>query len=178
MAALKKVELKDGRIASISFLSPGDSAEELRAYINSFVRENAYLLKDRKATLKEEREWKKKELAGMKKGERYVLIARVGGKLAGTSGAFRGRLKERNNVALGLAIAKPYRGIGLGESLLRLNIAVAKKRFRPKNIYLSVFAPNRPARSLYRKLGFKEFAVFPKWLLHGGKYVDHVMMKL
>ncbi len=178
MGLPKEVKLKDGRSASICFLSEKDSARELQRFINAFVAERAYLLYDRKMTLKEESEWKKTQLGKFEKREGYVLVARIGGAMAGTTGAYRERFKGRNNVSLGIAVAKRYRGIGLGEALLRMNITIARRLLKPKNIFLSVLAPNKRARSLYKKLGFGEFAVFPKWLLHGGKYVDHVFMRL
>jgi len=174
----KKIVLKDCRIATMAFLSRKDSVHELQDFINSLVEERTYLHYDRKVTLRQEREWKKKRLGDMRKREGYVLVARVDGRIAGTSGAYRERFKGRNNVSLGIAIAKSFRGIGLGEVLLRLNIRTARELLKPKNIYLSVLAPNKPARSLYEKLGFREFAVFPKWMLHKGKYVDHIFMKL
>jgi RimJ/RimL family protein N-acetyltransferase len=174
----KRVALKDGRIATIGFLGEKDSARELQGFINALVEEGAYIVYDRKATLKEENAWKKNNISKLKRRDGYILVARVDGKLAGTTGADRERMKGRHNVSLGLAIAKPYRRIGLGEALLRANIGTARRLMKPKNIYLSVFAPNKPARILYRKLGFREFAIFPKWLLHSGKYVDHVFMLL
>jgi len=174
----KEVKLKDGRIATIGFLSRRDDAGELRNYINSFVGEKAFLLADRKYSLKEEKEWKTNTLKAMRKGGHCHLIARVDGEIAGTTDAKRGKFKEKNNVSLGIAIAKPYRGIGLGEALLGENIRIAKRRWKPRNVFLSVLAPNRPARSLYRKLGFREFAIFPKWLLHEGRYIDQVFLKL
>ncbi|MEW6721684.1 MAG: GNAT family N-acetyltransferase [Candidatus Micrarchaeota archaeon] len=174
----KKIALKDGRTASVAFLSRKDSVRELREFINSFVSEGAYLAYDRKMGMKQEAEWKKAKLAEIRKGDGQVLVARVGGKIAGTCDARRGGFKGRDNVCLGIAIASGFRGAGLGEALLRLNIEVARIRQKPRNIYLSVQSPNRPARALYRKLGFREFAVFPKWLLQDGKYVDHVFMKL
>ncbi len=174
----KKVKLKDGRVATISFLSEKDSVRELQAFINALVAERAHITYDRKVTLKEEKDWKKKRLANLRKRTGYLLVARVDGRMAGTSGGFRDAHKARNNVCLGIGLARGYRSVGLGEVLLRTNIAIAKRFLKPKNIYLSVLAPNKPARALYRKLGFKEFAVFPKWILHNGKYVDHVFMKL
>ena len=76
-----------------------------------------------------------------------------------------------------IAIAKEFRGIGLGEALLSENIRLAKK-MRPKTLYLTVMAPNKRARALYRKLGFREFAIFPKWAKYGNRYVDKIFMKL
>ena len=177
---MDKIKLRDGRIATIGFLSEKDGVRELQRFINGLVKESTYLLYDRRMTLKEEKEWKRKNLAAFRKRDGYALVARVDGKLAGTSNAHREKFKARDNITLAIAIAKRYRGIGLGEALLRLNIKTAKRFFRPKprSIYLSVFGPNKAARSLYRKLGFREFAVFPGWFLHRGKYEDQVFMKL
>ncbi|HSB47726.1 MAG TPA: GNAT family N-acetyltransferase [Candidatus Bilamarchaeum sp.] len=175
---LKKIALKDGRIAAVSFLSQKDGAKELNDFINSLVSENAKIIYDRRVTLEEEKGWKKAKLSEFNKGESFILVARVGGKIAGTSEARKGRFKEDENVSLGLAIAKPYRGIGLGEALLRANVENARKAWRPRNMFLSVLANNRPAKSLYRKVGFRKFASFPKWVRHKGKFVDHEWMKL
>ena len=175
---MKELKLKDGRIAKVSFLSERDSTRELQRYINALIAEKTYLLHNKKQTLKQEEEWKKGELEAFRKKEGYYLVARVGGKIAGSSTARREKFKARGNVYLGISIAKPFRRIGLGEALLRLNIQMAKRLLKPKNIYLSVFKLNKPAYALYKKLGFKEFAVFPKWLLHEGKYVDWVYLKL
>jgi len=174
----KDVKLGNGTKAAIAFLSAKDSVRELQRYINAFVDEKAYILADRKFTIRQEAEWKRNILRSQRKRQEYILVARVGGKIAGTTGGRREPFKGRNNVVLGISVAKPYRRLGLGEALLRLNIETAKKLMKPRTIYLSVFAPNKPARALYRKVGFKKFAVFPKWLLHGGKYLDHVFMKL
>lgn len=178
MPAVIKIELKDGRTAEVSFLSKKDSTRELLLFINRIIAEKAYLIYDKKFTRKQEGEWKRKELEASEKKEGFLLVARVDGKIVATSGARMGNFKERRNVCLGIAVAKPFRSIGLGEALLRLNIRTARKLFKPKNIYLSVIAMNRPAYSLYKKLGFKEFAVFPKWIFHRGKYIDHVFLRL
>lgn len=174
------IKLKDGRTATVSFLSKKDSTREILSFINALIKEKTYLTYDKPFNLKQEEEWKKSELQGQEKHESYILVARVDGKRAGHCGARRGRGKERNNICLGIVVAKAYRSLGLGEGLMRLNIKTAKTFFnpKPKNIYLSIFKPNKIAYSLYKKLGFKEFAVLPKWLLHKGKYVDHILLKL
>lgn len=177
---MDEIKLRDGRVAKVSYLSKDDSTEELLEFINGLIEENACVLYDRKFTLKEEQEWKKNTLRQLREREGYLLVARVDGKFAGDTGCKRGMFKESGNVCLGVAIAREFRGLGLGEGLLRMNIEHAKKFFNetPKNIYLSVFATNRPAKALYRKLGFKEIAVLPKWLKHKGQYIDHIYMKL
>jgi len=175
-----KMELRDGRMAEISFLAKTDSVREFMGYINALVEEDAKIHFDRKVSLKEEKKWKADSLASMKKNEGYVLVARVGGRIAGVSNAHRERLRTRGNVFLGLSVAKPFRRIGLGETLMRANIAAAKKFFKPKSdiIYLSVFGNNKPAISLYQKLGFRMFAAFPDWIPYKKKRVDVIFMKL
>ena len=175
---MDRIRLKDGRIAVVDFLGKDADPKEHLGFLNTLVKERSYIHFDRKATLKEEIEWIKTNAEGLRKKERFVLVARVDGKLAGNSGSFRGRLKERDNASLGIALAKEYRGLGLGEGLLRLNIRYTKKLLRPKNIYLSVFATNKRAQKLYRKLGFREIARLPKWINHYGKYVDLILMRL
>lgn len=175
-----ELELDDGRMAKVSFLSKEDSTRELLLWINRLIAEKAYILADKKLTMKKEGEWKKNQLEMLRKRTGYTLIARVDGKIAGTSGATQGRTKERGCVMVGLAIAKPYRRQGLGEALLRLNVKTAKGWFRPRprNIWLSVFRENKAAYRLYKKVGFKEFAVWPKWYLHEGRYIDAIVLKL
>jgi len=176
----KEVKLRDGRTAKLEYLSEKDSTEELLKLINGLVEEKACILYNKKFTLEEEEKWKRGRLEEFKKRNGYVIIARVDGNLAGSSGCKKGDFKEKGNVCLGVIVAKEYRGLGLGEALLRLNVETVHKFFgeEPNNIYLSVFATNKAAASLYRKLGFKEFATLPKWLFHKGEYVDHIFMKL
>ncbi|MFH1393477.1 MAG: GNAT family N-acetyltransferase [Candidatus Micrarchaeota archaeon] len=180
MPTLGSIRLEDGRIAEVSFLSRADSTGELLVFINRLIAEKAYILLDKKLTLAQEEEWKKGELEGFRKKAKYTLIARIGGKIAASSHASCGIGRERESVMLGLAVVKPYRRLGLGEALLRFNINTARKFFRPKpkNIWLSVLRPNRPAYSLYKKVGFREFAVWPKWIKYNGKYLDSVVLKL
>jgi ribosomal protein S18 acetylase RimI-like enzyme len=174
----KKIKLKDGRIAEVSFLSEKDDTRELLDFINALIEEKVHLLYERRFTLKQEEEWKKNELEKFRRKKGYTLVSQVDGKIAGNSGCTMGAYKEKRNALLGIAVAKEFRRLGLGEELLRLNIQTAKRLFRPRNIFLTVFSTNKAAYPLYEKLGFTEFAVFPKWLLHKGKYIDLIYMKL
>lgn len=174
----KKVKLRNGKSVTISYLSRKDSVREILRYINRFVAEGSHLGFDKKFTLKEESRWKKDKLALMKKGDAFVIIARIDGRIASIAEARRGNFKERNNVGCGIGVTKECRRLGLGEIMLRRLIIIAKKKMKPKNIYLTVDEPNRPARLLYKKLGFREIARFRGWVLHKGKYIDKLFMKL
>lgn len=174
----KKVILKDGRVAEIRFLAAGDSVRGLQMFINALVDEDAKIAYDVKPTRGAEIAWKRQQLEAFRKREGYLIVAIVSGRLAGNTGAHRDRGRGRDNACLGLSVARDFRGAGLGEALLRANIEVARGFLKPRNIYLSVFANNRPAKSLYRKLGFRKFASFPRWMRHKGGYVDHEFMVL
>jgi RimJ/RimL family protein N-acetyltransferase len=175
---MDRLELKDGTVAEVSFMSSRDSTAELNRFINRLIEEKTFIMRDKRVSMKEEESWKKAALRKFRKKQGYVLVARVKGRIAGTSDAHKEVGKGSGNIFLGIVIAKEFRGIGLGEMLLRHNISLARKRLDARNVYLDVFGPNKIARSLYSKLGFKEFARYPKWLRHDGKYVDKIVMKL
>ena len=173
-----KHKLEDGRLVDIVPISAKIPTKLLLEHINSLIAEDAFLLLDRKLTLKHEEAWKKGVLDGVRKGIHIYFIAMYKGRIAGTCDAKRGMGKESDNVILGIAVTKDFRSVGLGEFLMRKTIAETKKKLKPRNIYLHVADPNNPAKALYKKLGFKEMARFPKWAKHRGKYVDVVWMLL
>ncbi len=171
-----EILLKDGRIAHVDFLRKSDSTRDMLDYINELITEGADIKMDTLQTIDAEKKWKAERLRNQKEKTGYILIAKIDGKIIGTSGAYRGIGKERDNVTLGIALRKEARGIGLGEILLKTNMEIAKKMFRPKNLYLNVYAKNRIARRLYRKLGFRQFARFKNWIKDGNGYGDMIWM--
>lgn len=173
-----EIDLKDGRKAVIDFVSRGDNVEELQQFANSFVDESAMVRYDTKFTHKATEKFIENQISAKIKKDGYTMIVKVGGMIAGTTSATREKDKARHNVSLSIAIAKPYRGVGLGKALLNHNIECAKELLEPKNIFLNVQKHNEWAVNLYEKMGFKEFAVFPEWVLQDGKFVDRVFMKL
>lgn len=89
-----------------------------------------------------------------------------------------GIAEESDNVVMDVAVAKDFRRAGLGEFLMKKTIAEAKKKLKPKNLYLNVAKPNKPARKLYEKVGFRKFAVFLDWMKYKEKYHDVIWMLL
>lgn len=168
------------RFEDLEIRSPkkSDSPKLYLDFINSLIDEDLFLLIDEKPTLIQERDWLKTRLKNISNGTELCLSVFDGKKLVANAQAIRDKWKEKNNVALGLAISKSHRGLGLGEYLLRSIISLALKKFKPKNIYLRVFSDNKIAKSLYKKVGFRKIAHFPSWTLHKGKYVGHDYMLL
>ncbi|MFH1222343.1 MAG: GNAT family N-acetyltransferase [Candidatus Micrarchaeota archaeon] len=173
-----KFKLKDGRVVDVILLNAGISVKALQSYINEIIAEKAYIMMNKKATYSEEKKWKQDSLAGMKKGQKIHLIALSGKRVIASFGANRGMWNESCNVSIGASVAKDFRHGGLGEFMLRTLVKKAKQKFKPKNVYLSVLGPNKPARRLYEKVGFRKMAVFPKWIKHEGKYIDEIWMRL
>ena len=155
-----------------------DSASSYLNFISKVIAEDGYILIDKIPTLAEERIWLKERLKNIWAKEEICLTIWDGKKVVGNSQAIKDRWKENTNVHVGIAIDRDYRGQGLGEMLLGEVIKQAKKKLKPKNIYLRVFSDNKVAKSLYKKLGFRKIAHFPEWTLHRGKYVGHDIMLL
>jgi RimJ/RimL family protein N-acetyltransferase len=174
----KKVVLRTGEEILLEQITGKESAAEFQRFINSFNRERAYLGNDRPLTVKEEKEWLSEAASKNKKGSMIYLKALADGKLIGDCSAERGKFKAKGNVLVGIAILKNWRGKGLGKRMLSEVIALAKKKWEPKNVYLTVAENNAPARALYRSIGFREIGRWPDWINQYGKYEDVTMMLL
>lgn len=151
-----------------------DSVRAYLDFISELIDEGTYLSINKKPTMAEQKKWVNERRDGTRNNTSVFLSVWDGKKHVANCEGKKGRWKESGNVLLGIAILKKYRGKGLGEKLLREIILLSKKKLKPKNIYLNVFAKNKIALSLYRKVGFRELARFPKWYKHKGKYYDSI----
>lgn len=159
-------------------LRPGDSLKQLADYINAFVLEKSFITVERPVSLREEKNWLEKNLKEIRGGRQLCLVAEGSCEIAGIAQAKKGVGKERDVVELSLSVSQKFRGLGLGEALLRELIALARRKLRPRVIYLACFGSNKPAFALYKKLGFREVARLPKWFNHFGRLEDCVFMVL
>jgi putative acetyltransferase len=111
----------------------------------------------------------------MENGHVIILVADVNGKVVAVAeiGLLTG---ERGHTGyLGVGVAKNKRGIGVGRSIVKALLELAKKAGL-RIVFLDVFATNTVAISLYEKMGFKEVGRIPKGILRGGNYIDLVRM--
>lgn len=173
-----KHTLRDGRAVEIVLFGPRIPAKRLMDYINGIIEEDGWIHLTKKQSLKEEEAWKKSVVAGIRRGEQLHFAALYGKRVVGSCHARREAGRAEDNIMLGIAVSKDFRREGLGEFLMKHTIAQAKGRWKPKNICLNLAAPNKRARKLYEKLGFVEFARFPKWVKRRGKYYDFAWMLL
>lgn len=106
------------------------------------------------------------------------LVAEVQGRLVGAADIRRGGLlKTAHTAGLGIAVRKEFRGLGVGEAIMRAGIDWSRE-VGIKKLKLGVFATNDRAIGLYRKLGFVEEGRLRGEALIRGKPVDEVLMAL
>jgi ribosomal protein S18 acetylase RimI-like enzyme len=174
----KQIVLQDGTIVCIEPVNDTEDFREFQGFINSLTREGTYLLVDKPITLKEEKQWLKTQVTEQRKGKQLYLKALVDGHLIGDCFAKPGFGRNHRNVNLGIAIAKKWRGKGLGYILLNELIERAEKKWHPKNIYLHVVSANTKACLLYESLGFRKIALLPQWFEYNKRYFDEYLLVL
>jgi ribosomal protein S18 acetylase RimI-like enzyme len=154
--------------------------KKFMVFINSLVEEDAKILMNKKATIKEEKDFVGGLLKGIQSKTKVYLMAEHEGKMIGATSIELQRLRRNHIGEVAIAIVDGYRGIGLGTYLLSEIIKRAKKDLipTPKIIQLEAYINNKPAISLYKKLGFKAIAKIPKQIQYKGKLVaDLIMIK-
>jgi len=164
----------------ISPLSSKDlkCAKEYMDFINELIEEDAKIFMDVKQNMKDEKTWVENSVKQVKNKEKVFLIARDRKKIAGNVSFGMLSFRKNHIATMGLAIAKPYRGLGLGKYLVTEIMKLAKKELKPnpKIFQLEAYENNTPAISLYKKMGFKIVAKIPKQMQWKGKFVGKVIM--
>jgi ribosomal protein S18 acetylase RimI-like enzyme len=153
-------------------------APVLLDFINALSREQTYILfQGEQLTLEEEQRYLEGRLAAVANGTGVQLAAYSNGLLAGNAGIDLRWGTSRHTGELGIAVAQPFRGQGVGDLLLNtiINEAIAHLSGL-KIVTLEVFGNNTTAINLYTKVGFVEFGRLPGGRLHRGQYVDNVYM--
>ncbi|MGB9671987.1 MAG: GNAT family N-acetyltransferase [Candidatus Norongarragalinales archaeon] len=128
---------------------PRDKPSKLREFVAKLVREGAYLLTEKIPSLAEERKLFFEKLKQARKGNITAIVAESNGAVTATAEARRNKLAKRDKVELATAVSKPFNNTRLGKAMPSELIKRAKKELKPANIYLAVFALNKPAKKLY-----------------------------
>lgn len=172
---------KDGRAIALRPLRRGDLGA-LVPFANSFVRERKWNREigvtsfERRATRADEKKFLDKVLQDVAKRRRVSVAAFHGDRLVGHCDIVgRTSRDERHTGLLGIVVVEGYRGVGLGEEMVRTAMGEAPK-LGIWAIELEVFSTNESARHIYEKLGFKKVGVIPKKVLRDGRFIDIVSM--
>jgi RimJ/RimL family protein N-acetyltransferase len=171
---VSRPRLKDGSTVTIRTPRSGD-VDELLAFINGLVKEDAMVLANKPFKRKEEVRWLRDTLKGLKTGKKIYLVAEVNGKIVGGTEITRDSGKSEHVGGFGISIKDGYRNAGLGTALANEVIKQAKKSGF-KLVTLEVFECNPRAIHTYEKVGFRRVGRIPKKLYHKGRYVGGIQM--
>ena len=131
---------------------------------------------DREPTMAEEREFLSEILRGRRKRELVSVDAFDGVRLVGRCD-IRRRMREdvMHAGTLGITVLRGYRGIGLGETLMREALLQARQ-LGIWLVQLTLFENNSVAAGLYRKMGFRKGGVIPDKMVRDRRHLDEVIM--
>lgn len=158
----EEVVVRRARVADL----PG-----IGAVFGEAIREGLAFADDRYAfDWHAEREW----LGDFSGRDGAVFVAMNGdGIIVGYINIGRGGGKKLRHIAEvdTIAVAAPYRRLGVGRALLKDAVSWARRQ-GAKKVSLTVFASNRKARRLYRSLGFVNDGVQRRHVKVGRRYED------
>ncbi|MBU2713813.1 GNAT family N-acetyltransferase [Zooshikella harenae] len=107
----------------------------------------------------------------------YSLVAEIDGEITGQLGLKINPSPRRKYVAtIGMAVSETFQNKGTGSALLSAAIDLATKWLAVKRIELDVYTDNKPAISLYKKLGFNIEGTAKSFAFRDGEYVDVFLM--
>ena len=177
---MEKIKIFQGKKIKISKLSNRDlkRVKNFQDCINSLIKEQVQIGRNKKISLKQEKEWLKAQLIGIKAKRTVFLKAQDNNKIIGNININLSKERQNHVGTFGITIRKGYRGIGIGNYLMKEIMKLAKKELKPKPkiIRLSVFSTNRAAIKLYKKYGFKKAAKIPDQFNYKGKLISEIVM--
>ncbi|MBN1682846.1 GNAT family N-acetyltransferase [Candidatus Bathyarchaeota archaeon] len=171
---IKNFFANDGRKVILRTLKWED-LDDCLEFINSLVEEGADITVFQKVTREYEIDWLSKQLAEVEKGNTFIVVAEVGGKLVANSSITKKTGYSKHVGVLGISIKDGYRDIGIGTEMMNTLISKGKE-MGLKIITLTVFSSNSRAKHVYEKVGFRETGRIPKEIYKNGEFIDHIFM--
>ncbi|MDQ1279783.1 MAG: hypothetical protein QG670_1045 [Thermoproteota archaeon] len=171
---IKTLDAKDGR--NVILRTPKwEDLDDLIEFINSIIEEGADLGTYQKVTREQEAEWLGQQLAETEKGNRFVVLAEVHGKVVANASIVKYAGYLAHVGELSIAIKNGFRDIGVGTEMLKTLISRAEN-MGLKMLTLTVFSTNNRAKHVYEKVEFRETGCIPNGLYKNGKFIDHIIM--
>jgi RimJ/RimL family protein N-acetyltransferase len=165
-----KDDLMDVAIRPIS----ADHVEGFHRALDHVARERKYLAFLEAPALAETREFVMNNIA--KGYPQFVAIA--GGDVVGWCDVIpRNRPLVAHCGVLGMGLLPPFRGKGNGAALINATLTEARRKSIMR-IELTVYANNKPAIALYKRVGFKREGRLRCAVLLDGHYMDMTLMAI
>ena len=157
----KKVFLKNNKKCLIRNATGDDAQEVLNIFL--LTHDQTDFLSSYKDETSIDTAFEKQFLTDRETAAREVyLCAIVDGHIVGTASvASIGKNKVKHRAELGVAIDKPFCGMGIGRALVTACIECAKEAGYSQ-LELEVVSENRNAIALYESIGFTEFGRNPR----------------
>ena len=127
----------------------------------------------------DEAAWRQRLADQRKPGQADIhLVALMDDELVGSASLHPAGvpLRRRHAMGLGISVAQPWHGRGIGSALRAALCDYADNWVGLLRLELTVFADNTAAQALYRKHGFVEEGRMRAFALRDGVYVDAVAM--
>lgn len=107
----------------------------------------------------------------------YNLVAELDGQVVGQLGLQVMQNPRRRHVAeIGMGVAEPFQGQGVGSALLRAALDLADNWLALKRVELLVYSSNEAAIALYERFGFEVEAELTNYAFQYGNYVNALIM--
>lgn len=171
---IKKLKLKNDDQVVIRFIMREDCPGHLRLW-NGVIDENDFLNKDKPVSRKQEEEYLKKCLNGIKNKTCIALVAEINKKIVGSANFQKSKGRMSHVADFGIIIQDSLRGLGIGSALLSAMLQIAREN-GVKVARINLMGTNKRAFNTYKKLGFKKNGLLPKGIKRKGKYIDLVEM--
>jgi RimJ/RimL family protein N-acetyltransferase len=173
---LRKFNAKDGK--NVILRTPKwKDLDDLLELINSLVDEKAEIYITEKFTREEEAKWLLEVITSLEKDEEFFLTAEVDKKVVALADfQIKKGDKEHRVGAIGIIVKKGYRNLGIGTEILKTILEQAAF-FGLRNLTINVFATNKRAIHVYKKVGFIESGIIPNRHFRQGKLIDEIIMK-
>jgi len=177
-----KITLKDGSSAVIRY-PKWEDLESLLEYTNTISNEDTFILMSgEETTFSGQAGYLAGVIDQINNGFGVTVLVISKNKVIGLCDINKirpNRIRVSHRAALGISIAKDYRGFGIGKILLTETIEQAKLTLTGlKMLELTVFEINTKAVNLYQKLGFKIVGKIEGGYYYKGNYETQLQMIL
>ncbi|CAH0277363.1 MULTISPECIES: GNAT family N-acetyltransferase [Priestia] len=168
-----KFKAKDGREVTIRPAQASD-AEHITTAVREIIEAGEFIQKDEPRTVEEEQDF----IALVEKNNHMYVVAEVEGEVLGIARVLRGEIKMKRHTGLFRTwLISKAQGMGIGKQFMNYTLNWCKENHLHK-LSLTVFASNKVAYELYKKVGFEQEGVMKEQAYFNNEYVDEIYMSI